>query len=548
MTRHHSSRPFQIFLPLATAFILVSCATPQQRHANEIALIANTGSEERQSETLTSVLAKAEQALATGLHQPEQRSIYNQAVEDAVTLWIKHSNQDQHTQKLTVQDGTRNYQLQVSWHKKLRFDRLIPSQFIENKALRQDITREGAGAAFVAQWESTPERQKTEPFMSSKGYFASVTATLDFKRSSTGKRTASLVLHNPNTTEHVQLRQKNYTLKFNQSALAEYILSLDSDFSALGALLRPSKYLDQIALHSISPPDPTRIPIIFTHGLASEPRTWQNVYNELRSDPVIRKRCQVYFFRYPSGVPVLYSAAILREKMDTLYKKLNAHGDNRRANQMMLVGHSMGGLITKSQIQNSGNKLWLSFVDDNKNYAHLSNAQLATFQKYLVFKPNPHISRVVFIATPHRGSELADYWIVRLLRKLIQAPVTIIRAPLAALDQSTSDSTADEATKKLFKSGVPTSMENLSPESNYVKQTVNLPLGKKVKVHSIVGNLKGWDLSDPECTDGVVPYSSAHINQIKSEVVVPYGHSAHEHPMAIEEVRRIIRLHVKKNP
>ena len=184
MTLHHPSRPFQIVLTLVTAFILVSCATPQQRHANEIALIANTGSEKRQSKTLTSVLAKAEQALATGLKHPEQQATYNQAVEDAVTLWIKHSNQDQHTQKLTVQDGTKNYQLLVSWNTKLRFDRLIPSQFIKNKALRQDITREGAGAAFVAQWKSTPERQKTEPFMSSKGYFASVTATLDFKRNS----------------------------------------------------------------------------------------------------------------------------------------------------------------------------------------------------------------------------------------------------------------------------------------------------------------------------------------------------------------------------
>lgn len=382
--------------------------------------------------------------------------------------------------------------------------------------------------------------------MSDKGYFASVTATIDFKRSRSGQRIASLVLHNANTTEHVQLAHHRHTLAFNQSALTEHILSLDNHFSSLGALMRPHKYLEQIGLKSISPPDPTRVPIIFTHGLASEPRTWQNVYNELRSDPVIRKRCQIYFFRYPTGVPVLYSAAKLREKLALLEKTLSRNGNNRYAHQMMLVGHSMGGLVTKSQVQDSGDAMWLSFLDKTNNHAKLNDQQLADIQKYLFFKPNPHISRVLFISTPHRGSELADYWIVKQLRKLIEAPIVIIRAPLVALDQDQTDDLASDTIDQLFKSGIPTSMDNLSPESIYVKKTVNLPLRKGLKVHSIVGNLKGHELTDPECSDGVVPYTSSHLGDTGSELVVPYGHSAHEHPKAIEEIQRLIRLHLKE--
>lgn len=539
------SRMYQVLISLLSAFAIAACSTSQQRHANKISLIANTGSEEEQYATLTSVLAQAEQALNSGLNQPAQQASYNQAVEDATTLLIKHGKQAQYTRKLTMQGMTSPYTIQVSWPKKLRFDKLIPSQLIKNKVLRQSITREGVGASFVAQWNATPERQNAEPFLSSRGYFTSVTATLDFQHTTSGQRTASLVLHNPNTTELVQLNKKSYPLTLNASALAEHILSLDSQFSAFDSLIRASQYLDLITLHSISPPDPNRIPIIFCHGLASEPQTWQNTCNELQSDPIIREHCQFYFFQYPSGVPVLYSAAILREKIDLLYQKLNTQSNNHSADQMMMVGHSMGGLITKSQIQHSGNKLWLSFLEENENYAHLSEAQLAKFKKYLIFKPSPHISRAVFIATPHRGSEITDYWLIRQLRKLIQAPAVIVQEPLSDIYRNNNLPT-DDVTHKLFKSGIPTGVKDLSPQSEFVKNTINLPFGTRVKVHSIVGNHNGLDLTDPKCSDGVVPYSSAHIHQAQSETVIPYGHRVHQHPMAIEELRRIMRLHVKK--
>lgn len=535
-----------LFAALTISLLFCACSTPQQRHTTKIELIANTANAEKKSKTLASALATAEKALLAGIDTPEQKDIYNQAIEDVVTLWLATGKRSQHPRELTVQDASSTYRLQTSWSSKLRFDDLILARTVKNHALRADILRGGAGVPYVARWKSSPDRRKENPFMSAKGYFASVTATLDFRRNPSGQRVASLVLHNANTTEKVQLNQHRYPLAFNQSALAEHILSLKTEFSALGALLSPHKYIEQISLLCISPPDPTKVPIIFVHGLASEPRTWQNVYNELRSDPVIRKRCQIYFFRYPSGVPVLYSAAKLREKMALLDEELHRGGHNRYADQMMLIGHSMGGLVTKTQVQDSGKDLWLSFLDSHSKNIKLNDQQLASLQKYIQFKPNPHISRVVFIATPHRGSELADYWIVKQLRKLIEAPITIIRAPLIALDQGHTDELASGTIDKLFQSGIPTSMENLSPNSRYVKETINLPLRKGLKVHSIVGNLKGLELTDPKCSDGVVPYSSSHLGETQSELVVPYGHSAHEHNLAIEEINRIIHLHLRE--
>ena len=43
--------------------------------------------------------------------------------------------------------------------------------------------------------------------------------------------------------------------------------------------------------------------------------------------------------------------------------------------------------------------------------------------------------------------------------------------------------------------------------------------------------------------DGVVEYSSAHLVEVESEVVIHSAHSVHGHPLAIAEVRRILYRH-----
>jgi len=540
-----SLRASRIFLPLlGFIFLLNACSTPEERHSAKISLIAHTGSAEKKSQTLASSLERAEQALHTGLKTQEQRDAYHRAIEDVVSLWsqAKTPSQQGFPRELLAQNATSTFQLQAKIPEKLLFDELILARSVKNHELHHDYDHKGIGVAYIARWKSTPERAKKHPFMTRKGYFNTITITLDFKKQASGKKVAILTLHNPNKTTHVTLNHHKYPLEYNQSATIEYILGLKSQFSSIGAVLNPTKYLQYIDLKTISQPDPNRVPVIFVHGLASEPKTWQNVYNELRLDPTIRNKYQIYFFRYPSGVPVLYSAAKLREKLSLLYKELNKNGYHRSTNQMLLIGHSMGGLVTKSQVQDSGDKLWLNFKDQKRQIFKFNDKQLNDIKKYLTFKPNPHISRVIFIATPHRGSGLADIWIVRQLKKLIKAPVAMITAPLSA----TKNNTNRDALDKLYQSGIPTSMDNLSPQSKYVKTTSQLPIKKDLIIHSIVGNLKGLKLSDPNCSDGVVPYSSAHLNQVKSELVVPYGHSAHEHPEAIREIKRIMLLHLKE--
>jgi hypothetical protein len=50
-----------------------------------------------------------------------------------------------------------------------------------------------------------------------------------------------------------------------------------------------------------------------------------------------------------------------------------------------------------------------------------------------------------------------------------------------------------------------------------------------------------------ETGDGVVPYASAHLEGVDSELVVPANHfNVHHHPLTILEVRRVLLKHLRE--
>ena len=62
--------------------------------------------------------------------------------------------------------------------------------------------------------------------------------------------------------------------------------------------------------------------------------------------------------------------------------------------------------------------------------------------------------------------------------------------------------------------------------------------------HSIIGNRgKPGPLADS--TDGVVPYWSSHMDKAQSELIVPGPHGSCQLPQTIEELKRLLRLHLK---
>ena len=127
-----------------------------------------------------------------------------------------------------------------------------------------------------------------------------------------------------------------------------------------------------------------------------------------------------------------------------------------------------------------------------------------------------------------------------MLRRLISLPFTLL-SPLQEVLQRSPEA----VTARAMKAEVPRSTDNMSPDSLFIKTFSSIPIAPGVSAYSIIAVANPED-PKAEWDDGVVPYNSAHIDGVASELVVHSGHSAQESPLGIEEVRRILLENLKE--
>jgi pimeloyl-ACP methyl ester carboxylesterase len=263
--------------------------------------------------------------------------------------------------------------------------------------------------------------------------------------------------------------------------------------------------------------------VIFVHGLLSSAYAWENVASSLSDDPEIRRRYQFWVFSYSTGNPIAYSALLLRQ--DLAYAE-----DTYHFKQAVLIGHSMGGILSRLQVTNSGRVLWNGVFGPKADLIYASQPANSTIKRALLFSANPIVKRVVFIATPHRGSSLSTGAIGALGIRLIRLPAKLLnavpRAVFAALPTNSDP--------RKFRP--PTSIAGLSPKNPLLIALNKLPIN--APHNSIIGDRGRGDT--PKSSDGVVPYWSSHLDSAQSELIVPTGHGAMEHPKAVQEIRRIL--------
>jgi hypothetical protein len=295
----------------------------------------------------------------------------------------------------------------------------------------------------------------------------------------------------------------------------------------LSGLLR-----DRPPLVSATPYRAGLIPVVFVHGTGSSVVRWAEMYNRVAADPEIRSRFQFWFFHYDSGNPIALSAIRLREALSTAVARLDPDGKDPALRQMVLIGHSQGGLLVKMQVISTGDQLWNAVSNKPLDEMQLSAQTRDLLRRGLFVEPLPVVSRAIFICTPHRGSFVAGRRIIaNLTRSLLAIPFT-----LTGLEGELRRNPG------VSKAGfVPSAVDNMSPGHPFILGLQEIPVVSSVKVNSIIaveGNGKA-----EEGDDGVVKYSAAHIAPVESELVVRSGHSVQGNPRVIEEVRRILRLH-----
>ena len=406
---------------------------------------------------------------------------------------------------------------------------LIPADElnVRGKFVVPRVTREGAGAALVAV-RSERARQISMRFAPPRVYTA-VTAVARF----TGRK-CEIEFIDPLATETVNLGGRILPSRADFTAPIALGLSRERpDKIGFAAMLNPEKFAHTVRLIQVQPHDPKKIPVVFVHGLQDTPVAWVPMVNALWADPVLRRNYQVCVFSYPSGYPVQYSALLLRRELKEFDRTFPHH------RSIVLVGHSMGGIISRLMISDSdGDRLWRYFFGKPPTETKLSSEIKALLEEGLIFKPRADVARVIFISTPHRGSVIAQNSIGRIGSSLIRKSVRYMNASREILQASVVQE--DPTVLKLNR--LPNSIDTLSPNDPFVKEMNTLPMMKRIPYHSIIGDRGRGDT--PNSSDGVVPYWSSHLDEAESEKIVPCGHGAEHSPQGIAEVLRILHEHI----
>lgn len=372
------------------------------------------------------------------------------------------------------------------------------------------------------------------------------TLVLQFKPGEENRRevTGQLVFFDSRNCDEVQLGRNRIPLEQDFSTPLAYMAHDPLPFGYLEYMLNPDKTVRMQGLYMFEPYSDDRIPVVLVHGLMSNARTWMQMINTLQNDPDLRKHYQFWGFSYSSGNPVLYSAQLLREDLQAEADRLQATGRPvKMFNRMVLIGHSMGGLLSKTLIMNAENRLVEPLLGDNyrEMLASLTAEQRDFVTRMMDFKALPFVQRVVFIAVPHRGSEMANSAIGRIGASLVELPQSLVQRGEGVIGNLMRHGWLQPDNSK-FQTGI----DNLDPNNRTLQLLETIPFRPGVPYHSVIGNRK--EAGIPGGSDGIVPYASSHLDGAVSELVVKSDHSAQQNPLAIREIRRILLEHLRQYP
>jgi pimeloyl-ACP methyl ester carboxylesterase len=288
----------------------------------------------------------------------------------------------------------------------------------------------------------------------------------------------------------------------------------------------------------MEPYQPHKIPVIFVHGLLSSPETWADVYNELRVSPDVLDTYQIWAFQYSTGAPFVRSAAELRTQLDEVRSRFDPQSSHPAMRRAVLVGHSMGGLISKLMVSHSGEDVWNSIANLPLENVATDERTRANLAERLYFDPHPMVQRVIFVATPHQGSALAGRAVGRIAGSLVSESDP-------AYEQIMRDNV--NGFKESVSRRMPTSIDLLNPSQPFLGTIGRLRVSRCVTLHSIIGN--GVPLPGVGGSDGIVSVESARHVGVASEVFVPASHSGIlRKTETVEEIKRILRLHAAAAP
>lgn len=209
----------------------------------------------------------------------------------------------------------------------------------------------------------------------------------------------------------------------------------------------------------------------------------------------------------------------------------------------------------------------------------------------------PQVDTAVFLSAPFRGTDYADRWFTRAIRRVIYLPIGVVKTVTDNL--ATIATQGDLSQNPLGALYLQNGASQLSNKSSFIELTKDISINDRITYHSIIANndadiTKGLAQMQPNgakidlskavpttdnidnttpldadiamvdedidnsavsavivneqisqalterLSDGIVPYTSAHLDGAASETVISGGHSIQANPQTILTLRQIL--------
>ncbi len=481
----------------------------------------------------------ARYAYATGLSaaRPSRnaarlRDIYNEAAGCvALTFLVNGGGPDEASPR--VREG----RIDIRMPDGQRPPEWIDATRLRTEGLRHAHRRDGFGAALVAVADVAGDDAAT-PLLTPR--YVPATAVVRFEGDTPGQvirgSAAIIDVLDPYASETLRIGAHDEPLAADFTApyalwLARSRLKRQGD----RALVQGETQLDGPRVYAMQPFDPDRRIVVLLHGLGSSPETWADVANDILGDDELRRRYQLWQVFYPTNLPIAENLRSIRGALRAALASVETPGEASASDHLTLVGHSMGGVIARLLVVDSGDALWRALLDGPVDAAQ--RQRLALLDPYLTLTPMPEVDRIILMAAPHRGSPKASSWLGRAGSRLVGLPKAALQTIASVADAIQGD--APQQAQALRERQMD-SVEALSDQGRYLRTTATLQIAHGVAYHSIIGR-KDPSVPLEASSDGLVPYSSSHLEGAMSELIVTSGHGVQQTPEAIFEVRRILR-------
>jgi hypothetical protein len=377
--------------------------------------------------------------------------------------------------------------------------------------------------------------------LTSSPYPATLFLQVSLKKSNKYKFSITPEFHDPYLGNELTINGAKAAMEIDLTTPLAYMANKGASYSGITAMQNFNKMGINEGLYLLTPYDKNKIPVVLVHGLMSRPRTWIQLTNTLYDNKQIRERYQFWYFAYPTGLPIMFSAKKLRDSLNAAQLIFDPKKNNPYFNKMIVVSHSMGGLLAKTLVVDSGEKLVKDLFKMPIEDMDITQEQKKFLSDILIFKPLPFVTEIIFMATPHRGTSIVEWGIVRFANSFITLPKRMLvrissfnknlLAKIGVLDE-------DDLAAKL------TGVSSLDPNSKTLASMVEMRI--IVPYHSIIGDTK--EAGRIGGSDGLVEYNSSHLNGATSELIIKSEHNVQKTADGIKEVRRILLEHLKTAP